>query len=116
MLGDFFRINLPYGLKRIDTGAWYAFNREYMPLGFNNQDYKSTFQTLDLPIYTHYKRLTETLLKSIAWNDSDGIRRDQEGAINMVFLYNDSNNPTSQPKYWNDYFDKLKILSSLKEK
>jgi hypothetical protein len=30
-LSDFFRINMPYGLKRNPSDEWFAFNREYMP-------------------------------------------------------------------------------------
>ena len=28
-LTDFFRINLPYGIRKNDKGEWVAFNREY---------------------------------------------------------------------------------------
>ena len=34
-LFDFFRVNLPYGLKKNSKKEWIAFNREYMPLGWN---------------------------------------------------------------------------------
>jgi hypothetical protein len=34
-LTDFFRKNLPYGIARNENGEWMAFNREYLPLGFN---------------------------------------------------------------------------------
>jgi hypothetical protein len=37
-LTDFFRINLPYGLKRNDNDEWFCFNREYVPLGWNSKD------------------------------------------------------------------------------
>ena len=30
---DFFRINMPYGMVRIDKGVWCFFNREYTYLG-----------------------------------------------------------------------------------
>ncbi len=33
-LSDFFRINLPYGMMRNESGEWFVFNREYAPLGF----------------------------------------------------------------------------------
>ena len=32
-LSNFFKINLPYGIKRNENGQWTAFNREYKPLG-----------------------------------------------------------------------------------
>ncbi len=43
MLSDFFRINLPYGISRTDDNEWFAFNREYLPLGWNDSDKKDTF-------------------------------------------------------------------------
>lgn len=36
MLADFFRINMPYGMKQNKEGKWIIFNREYMPLGWND--------------------------------------------------------------------------------
>jgi hypothetical protein len=35
MLTDFFRINLPYGMQKNEKGEWMFFNREYVPLGWN---------------------------------------------------------------------------------
>lgn len=115
MLGDFFRINMPYGIRRNDAGEWHAFNWEYMPLGFNDTDYKGKYQEMNLPIYTTYKGLTEKKLLSVAWSDPDGVRRDEEGKINMIFLYNDGTNPMNNPKCWDEYFKKIKFLSSVKE-
>ena len=37
-LTDFFRINLPYGIVRDSKGRWSAFNREYLPLGWNERE------------------------------------------------------------------------------
>ncbi len=69
MLSDFFRINLPYGLERNANGEWMAFNREYLPLGFNTKDLRSDFfpekEVEDSPYYTRYKGLTERVLLSL---------------------------------------------------
>lgn len=118
MLNDFFRINLPYGIAKNENGEWMAFNREYMPLGFNNTEFKmhpgSSYQ--EMPIYTKYKRVSEKILTDIAWGE-DGIKRNTDGEIVRIFLYNDSSNPRNQSvekkELWDAYFDKLKKLSRL---
>lgn len=42
-LSDFFRINLPYGIKRNSKNEWFAFNREYVPIGWNKKDHEKSF-------------------------------------------------------------------------
>lgn len=119
MLCDFFRINLPYGIAKNKNGQWMAFNREYMPLGYNNVDFKGLpgRSYLDVPIYTKYKKLSDKLLLELAHNAEYGVKRDENGEINTVFFYNDGSNPINQLKdnkeLWNRYFDKLKKLSKL---
>jgi hypothetical protein len=109
-LNDFFRINMPYGIKANENKAWTAFNREYLPLGFN---YVVDLQSPNF-IYTKYKGITEKVLSQIAWHAENGIKRDVFGDINMVFFYNDGTNPQSHPQYWNEYFEKIKKLSTFK--
>lgn len=124
MLSDFFRINLPYGLTRNKNGEWMAFNREYMPLGYNNKDHKTDFSAEkefnESPIYTSYKGLTEKVLLSIAARDGESVRRDDKGEICEVWLYNDGTNPMNQSSnhnsYWDEYWKKLEILAKLKRK
>lgn len=116
MLNDFFRINLPYGIERNNDGAWVAFNREYMPLGFNNTRLKGeVFENTS--IHTKYKKVTDKLLTGLAWDSEHGIQRNEKGEITKIFLYNDGSNPRNQSKdkkeLWDSYFDKLKQLSSL---
>ena len=114
MLSDFFRINLPYGLKINSNGEWFIFNREYVPLGFNSTDgHESIFDDKSFskfPVYTKYKGLTENAIIKIIKNP-DAIQRDEEGKIVRVFFYNDKTNPQSSPQYWNDYFDIIKEFS-----
>jgi hypothetical protein len=124
MLSDFFRINLPYGIARNDNGEWMAFNREYMPLGYNDMKYKKADNPnnsfLGLPIYTKYKNATENVLLKLAANDGESIKRDDKGKIKTVWFYNDATNPAGQPKdikkCWDLYFEKLKILAKLQAK
>jgi|SRR5690554_1114119 len=118
MLNDFFRINLPYGIAKNDRGEWMAFNREYMPLGFNNRANSGNPGTnfLEMPIYTKYKRLTEKFLLEIADNENS-VKRNGDNEIIKVFLYNDGSNPRNQSAdktiLWDRYFGKLKKLSKL---
>lgn len=116
-LTDFFRINLPYGVSRNSKGEWFAFNREYMPLGWNTQSSKKNIADDNVysenPVYTKYRGLTEKKLVEIA-GSTDRIILDSNGKIERVFLYNDNTNPQSSPKYWDEYFQKIKILSNLK--
>lgn len=115
MLGDFFRINLPYSFGRNEDFGWTAFNREYVPLGWNDQRF-SEKDWKGLPISTHYKRLSQSFLEKLA-GDEEFIRRDKNGMIERVFLYNDRTNPMNSKKQvdWKNYFDKIKALSRLQQ-
>ena len=123
MLNNFFRINLPYGIAKNENEEWMAFNREYMPLGFNNQEYKEHVGSsyTDKPIYTKFIGLTEKLLLEVAFHPEKGVIRDEKGKIKTIFLYNDGSNPTNMVKSeeenaWNSYFNRLRKLSKLKRK
>lgn len=121
MLGDFFRINMPYGIARNEKGEWMAFNREYMPLGYNDTEFKKGGMPhngfLSLPIYTRYRGLTERILLKIAARDGEAIKRNEKGEITEVWLYNDATNPMNQTSnknsFWKPYWEKLEILSKL---
>lgn len=113
-LTDFFRINMPYGMRKNSKGEWFLFNREYVPLGWNKTNEKSIYDDTafgDYPVFTKYKLLTDALLEKVAWDKQDGVKRDKEGRIELVFLYNDRTNPQSEPGYWDVYFEKIRLLS-----
>lgn len=117
-LTDFFRINLPYGMKKNTNNEWFVFNREYMPLGWNSKDKQESIHKempyAQFPVYTRYQRLTErAILKIIA--DKNNIQRNDENEIVRIFFYNDKTNPKSNPKYWGDYFDIIKSFSKFKK-
>jgi hypothetical protein len=118
-LTDFFRINLPYGIVQDSKGRWLAFNREYMPLGWNKKDLVVDLNLgnvlNNIPIYTEYKGITEKKLLEIAGNEKF-VMRDTAGKINRIFLYDDRTNPQSSNEYWNDYFSKIKLLSRFERK
>lgn len=121
MLNDFFRINLPYGIKKNENNEWAAFNREYLPLGFIDINFKQKLD-FEIPIYTKYYGITERFLLEIANNSEGSVIRDENGEIKMIFFYNDSTNPLNFKNCknaqiaWNAYFNKLKKLSKLKKK
>ncbi|MBT2561114.1 hypothetical protein J7E50_09755 [Pedobacter sp. ISL-68] len=115
-LTDFFRINLPYGMRKNSSGKWFAFNREYTPLGWNSQDKAISIHEdnpyPDYPIYTKYKGLTDNAILKII-KDPDVIKRNDNGEIVSVFFYKDITNPQSHPEYWADYFEIIKQFSKL---
>jgi len=117
MLSDFFRINLPYCIERVEGNKWRCLNREYQPLGVNVTHYDADYS--DLPVNTSYERLTDTFLEKLA-DGPERIQRDEQGNIVKFFLYGDGTNPMNQAKeskkLWDAYFDKLKKLSRLKRK
>lgn len=115
MLNTFFKINLPYGIKRNDNGEWMAFNREYIPIGFNKGKESDNDQ---YNIYTSYKGLTEKLLIELA-DGGHHISRDSSGKINMVFFYDDgifTDQKLLKNELFDQYFNKLKKLAVLKIK
>lgn len=115
-LNNFFKINLPYGIRRNEKGYWSAFNREYKPLGYN--DSNAIIEDSEFS-FTNYGKLSENLLLELA-DDRNSIKRNEKEEIVMVFLYNDSTNPSNQnslsSSLWNQYFLKIKKLSNKKVK
>lgn len=113
-LVDFFRINMPYGLKKGTNGGWFAFNREYMPIGWNSKNKQVSIfiddAYGDAPVYTKYKGLTETKILSII-KDESAIHRESNGEITRVFFYSDATNPKNDSNYWDDYFEIIKKFS-----
>lgn len=112
MLSNFFRINLPYGISKNDDGAWMAFNREYMPLGFGikNQEDQIDNDNMNYPVYTKYKNIREATLIKLAFGP-EGTHKDKNGKIVRVFFYNDRTNPSNDPSYWDKYMEKIKLVS-----
>lgn len=113
-LNNFFKINLPYGIKRNDKGHWAAFNREYRPLG-DNEFFKNP--TTDVFIYTNYGKLSDRFLMQFA-DEPTAVQRDKNNVITRVFFYDDATNPANhvedQPKLWDRYFKKIELLSKQK--
>lgn len=111
-LNNFFRINLPYGLRRTAKNEWVAFNRLYLPLGFNSEGEKNILEDNlyeEFPIFTRFNGVTNELLSEVA----EKISHDADGEIKAIYLYSDITNPTLDDNYWDLYFEKIKKLSSL---
>lgn len=102
-------------VKKNENGEWTAYNREYMPLGFNKDVLHDDFK--NLPIYTKYKKISNTKLFDIV-GEERYVQRDSKGDIVSIHLYNDGTNPINvrekkDPQLWANYFEKLQKLSKL---
>lgn len=115
-LFNFFRINLPYGIKKNADNTWFAFNREYVPLGWSSkQKAESIAGTskpyLDYPIHTKYKGLTDQAILSFIKN-KELIHYNDNGEIQTVFFYDDRLNPTVKGGNWDAYFGIIKSFAT----
>ncbi|MEO1010028.1 MAG: hypothetical protein AAFX53_01905 [Bacteroidota bacterium] len=115
-LSNFFKINLPYGIKRNEQGYWAAFNREYKSLGENDS---TKYVPEENFVYTNYGKLSDKLLMQLADGPSS-IQMDENNVITKVFFYDDATNPSNHKEYqtnlWDKYFEKLRLLSKQKSK
>lgn len=114
-LSNFFKINLPYGIKRNPNDEWFAFNREYAPIGWNTLTDESIFKDdvfSENPIYTKYQGLTEAKLLDIV-GDEKFIRRDANGKIELIYFYDDYTVPTVNVKFRDLYFEKVMKIGVL---
>lgn len=104
-LTDFFRINMPYGLRvRVDTHEIAAFNREYAPLGCNKADAGNL-------LYTKYDNVVDVL--SAFQPDDKQVTGENEVTC---FFYNDNTNPTNSEDdvFWNLYLLRIRVMSHLR--
>lgn len=89
-----FRQCMPYGIRKLENGAWELFNRDYKSLGepffFKRGLSQATRDALAPPPIT---------------------QRDD-----YIWLYNDTQHPQASPALWEAYSARLKRLSSLKLK
>lgn len=110
-LNDFFDINLPYGIQRDASNRWFAFNREYKPLGWNTN---KEVNYSEYPMFTKLDGLTEKFLEGLG-HIRDDIKRDpKNGRIWRVMLYNDTTDPKLSAANWHNYMIRLKLLSKIK--
>lgn len=110
-LTDFFRINMPYGMRKNEKGEWMFFNREYTSLGNSVNDAISE----DSSYYCIYSGITEKMLELLA--EEESIDRNDKGEIMRICFYSDKTNPSGvdvNDELWNIYMDKIKKLCKLK--
>jgi len=62
----------------------------------NNTNFDSYEEFLNYPIFTKYSCLTQELLLKLSSNGENGIKRDNNDKIAMLFFY--KRNPNSSPK------------------
>lgn len=113
-LFTFFSINFPYGIRKDSQGNWATFNREYVPLGYNTTDLKE-LNNMGLKnglIFTSYTGMTERKLKTFFVEED--IKYNHNGKIETIWFYNDGTDPNRNPKYWEEYFNKLKFISQFR--
>ncbi|WP_071145743.1 hypothetical protein [Bacteroides ihuae] len=110
-MSDFLRTNLPYGIKKNDENKWMIFNRDYLPLGMTRKE-EDSFRGNEKKFYFAYKGVTEKLLDKLG--EGENIKRDENGKITEVWLYNDGTVPTTMngvvADRWEIYQGKLKLL------
>jgi hypothetical protein len=114
-MNTFFRINLPFGIRRNQKNEWAAFNREYLPIGYHNCKSMNVLDEITLatlPIFSKYVGLTEQFLTELA--GSERVLRDDLGNIKTVYLYGEMNSPLETKENWDTYSDKLFTLAVLK--
>jgi hypothetical protein len=105
---NFFEINLPYGIERNDNGEWTVFNRGYHRLGSNSPGTGN-----EKFIYTKYAYLSKNTLLKLA---EGRVVYDENNEIVKIWLYDSKTKPTTNPRNWEKYSEKLKLLSKLQVK
>ncbi len=107
MYNNFFRINMPYGIKGNNKDGWHAFNREYQPLGetiYSKNESKAKYRDLD---YKFIGKLNEL-----------GCLVLPEGENTTIFFYSEGTIPESfKPtlKKWVNYFEVIRLVAKLKD-
>jgi hypothetical protein len=97
-------------MERDESGRWFAFNREYKPLGFNLYD---RVKYENYPIQADYPELTEELIQHVAKGCT--IERNERQEITKFYLYNDATNPMRTGK-WSAYWKNLERLCKLRSR
>ena len=107
-LSNFFRLNMPFAVDFYDDGSIVCYNREYYTLGSADQ----TIPGRVLRFKFDPKKKMD-FIKKIA----------VKGEVNRmesryrIFLYSDATNPSDGPRaqdrFWQDYSDRLKLLSDI---
>ena len=97
-------------MEKNENNEWFVFNREYLPLGCNEQ--ARTSQEPCRPVYTAYNGLTNTKVREIVEMSVNIVLKDNE--LHKVFFYHDGTNPTEYTRNWVAYAKILQQLSTFR--
>jgi hypothetical protein len=133
-LNNFLKIYLPYGVTIHKDNTITVFNREYMPLGYNEirqnceingYNRGGAFLETKLPIRSKLKKSPKITNHDEFWEEiaHDG-KVHVDGDLRRVFLYNDGSVPSNfdlssegpiglNIYYWDEYFRRIKKLAVL---
>lgn len=109
---------MPYGIARNDQGEWMAFNREYLPIGFNDVTLKGMpgHDYMEYSIYAKYKKISDAVLtKLTSLSEGCSIQKNELNEIVRIYFYNDNTNPTNNStnsaNCWEMYFSIIRAIS-----
>jgi hypothetical protein len=110
-LSTFLDINLPYGMKKNPkTNKWACFNREYVPLGWNNLRKQESLFVIEpyegYDFQTEYLGLTDEVIFEIL---PQNLIQTENARISIVYFYD--KDPLLSDKEWIDYMNVLKKFS-----
>jgi len=116
-LDDFFRINMPYFMVRIKNDEWVFYNREGLPLGWNDiykkEHHKEDDAYANVPIRTKYVDITEEFLNLLV-DDEKYVSYDEDGKIKEIQLHSGGPGLKDNDEFFESYFRKIILLSRLK--
>ena len=111
-LTNFFNINLPYGMRKIENNTREVYNREYQILWWNQNDWGHDYP---IELQTEYARFTDKFIEKHI--PSRQIHRNEKTwEIISLFFYDDWTNPWSDIKHWDKYSKILKQFSKIQRK
>ncbi len=118
MLRDFFRINMPYVIEKVDKldGQWVVMNRAYSPLGYHNSD-RLKWELFPKE-YVRFAKINKSVLEKLEKAGAI-IRRDETGQATRITLYNDGSVPVDRydikldKAKWDKYCKLLEILATI---
>lgn len=108
MIRNFFKVQLPYGMKGNEEIGWYLFNREQLPLGHTD---------FDFPTYLKFEKINEDLLKRLFELGCKIILAKEPDNIISIYFYSDETMPINRSNEehlndirWDRYSQILKLI------
>ena len=107
-----FRKLFPYGMQEQQDGTWVFFNRDYKPVGMN-VGYLPWVEYKDHPVDFRLKGLDPATVAKLSVDGIDSPQPIGMDGENMIFFYDEKNDPLTSEEKMNAYLEKLKILMHL---